>query len=417
MNIFEKYITKTSFYKADRGILHPSYLPENLPHREIEIEHLASILALSLNGEKPSNILVFGKTGTGKTAVMRYMERELNNAQKILENMKKVRYVYINCDRVDTPYSILQNIGNQLIVDWDERIPFTGWPVDKLYFTVLEKIDEFEGVIIIILDEIDKLVSKSGDEIIYRILSMNEDLRYSKLSLLGISNDLMFTELLDPRVKSRLSEEKIVFSPYNAQQLENILRDRAEQALKDGYIEDSVIKLCSAFAAQEHGDARRAISLLRISIEIAEREQAETIKDNHVYKAKNKIELDCVTETIKTLPTQSKLILLSVIMHIEANHKKSTTGDIYTTYKILSQKIGVSPLSQRRISDLISELDMLGLVHAQIKSFGRHGRTRIIESSVPVSETKNIIYEDEMFESLTKNSMKNQMCIIQTSLL
>src|SRR2546421_350842 len=112
------------------------------------------------------------------------------------------------------------------------------------------------------------------------------------------------------------------------------------------------------------------------------------ITEEHVQRAKNKIELDTVIEAVKSLPTQSKLILLGILLNEEIGNRKLTTGEVYTTYRDLSRKTGVTPLTQRRVTDLISELDMLGLVHARVRSFGRGGRTKEIQASVPLLDVK-----------------------------
>ena len=407
MNIFERHIRKNTLFKGNREALYPSYLPERLPHREEEIDRLAEILVTALEGERPSNIIIYGKTGTGKTAVVRYVSRELKNAQKVY-GKSKIETIYLNCDTVDTPYSVLQNIGNYFIKDWEERIPFTGWPMDRVFDTVREKIDSWGGIVIIVLDEIDKLVAKSGDDILYKLLHLHDVMKNSKLSIIGISNELKFTDLLDSRVKSRLTQEKMIFPPYNAFQLQDILRDRVNIAVNDGAVNDEVIKICAAIAAQEHGDARRAIDLLRISIEIAEREGSDVVTENHVYLAKNKIEFDCVTEAIKTLPLHSKLTLLSIILNEESGRDNLTTGEVYDIYRKLCRKISVPPLTQRRISDLISEMDMLGLVNAKVKSFGRYGRTKVIELSLPSGEVKNMLLKDEYLADLEHVKLASQ---------
>jgi hypothetical protein len=142
---------------------------------------------------------------------------------------------------------------------------------------------------------------------------MNSELENSRVSIMGISNDLKFTDFLDPRVKSSLGEEEIVFPPYDANQLRDILRHRADVAFKPDVLTDDVIPLCAAFAAQEHGDARRALDLLRCAGEFAERDGVEVVSAEHVRRAQEKIELDRIVEAVRTLPTQSKLVLLAII--------------------------------------------------------------------------------------------------------
>ena len=407
-NIFDKYMNSKQIFKRDREILRPSYIPDELPHRKEQINQLASILVTALRGDRPSNVLTFAKTGTGKTASVKYLGKEILKA----DEFNRVNYLYMNCEVVDTQYGVLQNIGNMVIDKFEERIPFTGWSTERVYNILREKIDELNRVVIIVLDEIDKLVYKSSDDVLYNLSRINDDLERSKVSLIGISNDLKFTEFLDPRVRSRLGEEKMVFSPYNAEQLRDILDQRSKLAFYPDVIDPGVPPLCSALAAQEHGDARRALDLLRVAAEIAERNGDDKVTEAHVYKAKNKIELDCVTEAIKTLPTQSKLVLMSIIINEERGNGKLTTGELYETYRDISQFIDMQILTQRRVTDLVSELDMMGIVHARVKSFGRGGRTKEIDLSVPINETKKILEEDELLHSLKNYRPKNQTTLI-----
>ena len=407
-SIFEPYLATKAIFKKDRDILRPSYIPEKLPHRERQIKQLASILVMALRGERPSNVLIFGKTGTGKTATVKYLQKEVEKAKK----WSRVDYLYMNCEVTDTQYSVLQNLGNRFIEDFDERIPFTGWSTERVYNILREKLDEERRVVVVVLDEIDKLIYKSGDDVLYHLTQINEDLKKAKVSILGISNDLKFTEFLDPRVKSRLSDEKMVFPPYNAEELKDILSQRADLAFDDGVIDESVTSLCAALAAQEHGDARRALDLLRVAAEIAERNNEDKITDEHVLRAKNQLELDCVIEAVKSLPTQSKLILLGIIMNEEMGATRMTTGDVYNMYKQLCRRTGMSVLTQRRITDLISELDMLGLVSARVKSFGRGGRTKEIQSSVPALEVRRVLERDDLLSNVRNFRLKFQTTLV-----
>lgn len=407
-NIFQPYLGTKSIFRENREILRPSYIPDSLPHRERQINQMASILATALQGEMPSNIMIFGKTGTGKTAVVKYVGNEFKKA----DLRDRVEYFYINCEIVDTPYGVFQNVGNRFIQDFDQRIPFTGLSTERVYNLLLRKIDERPRVVVIALDEIDKLIYKSGDDVLYHLTKINDDLEQAKVSILGISNDLKFAEFLDPRVKSRLSDEKMVFPPYNAQELTDILRQRAELAFDPDALEEGVIRLIAALAAQEHGDARRALDLLRVAGELADRAGDDVITERHVHMAKNKLELDTVIEAVRSLPTHSKLILLGIILQEEMGNVKLTTGEVYDTYGQLCKRAGLSPLTQRRVTDLISELDMLGLINAKVKSFGRGGRTKEIQSSVSSLDVKRLLERDDVL-----SEVRNYRPKVQTTLM
>ncbi len=411
-NPFIDYLNNASIFKKDRDILRASYIPSELPHRDAQISAIAQILYPALKGQRASNLMIFGKTGTGKTAVAKYMKKEIEEAIRIAGLDIDLHYIYINCEISDTSYGVLQNIGNRFIKDFDSRIPHTGLSKERVYNMLFENLDEKKRVVIVVLDELDKLVYKSGDDVLYDLLKINDELKNSKVSLIGISNDLKFSELLDTRVKSRFGEEKMVFPPYNASQLTDILKQRAEMAFAEDVIDDSVLRLCAALAAQEHGDARRALDLLRVAAELAERGHEPRITEKHVRAAKNQIEMDCVSEAIRTLPQHSKLILLGIIMNEMRGKGSLTTGELYNIYSDLSKRSGATPLTQRRITDLISELDMLGIIRASVVSFGRGGRTKKIESAVPLETTRALLLEDPQLEVLKDYRIKVQKTLV-----
>ena len=398
--IFEKMLSVGNIFE-NREVLRPAYTPDYLPHRTNEVKSLAAILVSALRGETPSNVLMYGKTGTGKTAVAKHVGKELERTGEL--HGISCFVIYINCEVVDTQYRLLAFLARH----FDKEIPMTGWPTDHVYAEFKEAIDAERRIAVIILDEVDKLVNK-GDEVLYNLTRINSDLKRAKVSLIGITNDLKFTEFLDPRVRSSLGEEEIIFPPYNANQLRDILYQRAEMAIKPGALDDTVIPLCAAYAAQEHGDARRALDLPRVSCELAERTRATKVLDIHVKQAQEKIETDRVVEVVKTLPTQSKLVLLSTLLLCNNSTESITTGEVYNIYKNMCRIVGIDILTQRRVTDLISELDMLGILNAIVISKGRYGRTKEISLSVPIQSTKKVLFEDYRLKPLEEYKLPYQ---------
>jgi cell division control protein 6 len=205
---------------------------------------------------------------------------------------------------------------------------------------------------------------------------------------------------LDPRVLSSLSEEEIVFRPYDAAELQDILWRRAQQAFSEGALLDSAVALCAALAAAEHGDARRALDLLRVAGELAERESAECVSEENVRQAEKRVEHDRIVEVLENLPVHSKLVLCSVYLLGKTKISYTITGDIYGIYCELCDQSGLSPLTQRRVSGLISELDMIGLLNARVVSMGRHGRTKKIRLGIGRSLIRNVFTNNERFREL-----------------
>ncbi len=389
--IFEGYLKSPKLFKR-RDVLDSSFVPENLPHRTEQIKQLGYILASVLRGAKPSNILCFGKTGTGKTAVSKYVLAILG--KKAPQQGLNIEVAYLNCNTVDTNYRVFAHLCNALGIE----VPFTGLATDEIFSRFKQGLDQRDSLFIIVLDEIDFLIKKSGNETLYELTRINSDLSRAKVSFIGISNDLKFKEYLETRVLSSLSEEELVFKPYEAPEITDILIERADIAFQKGALSNGVINMIAAIAAQEHGDARRAIDLLRVSAEIAEREGVEKINQNHVKKAQGAIERNTITEVISTLPLQSKIVMLAIHL-LENNIGNSgtvSTGDVYEEYVRICREKGIDSLTQRRVGDLINELDTLGIISARVVSRGRHGRTKEICFSVSKSLVDSILKEDKM---------------------
>jgi len=388
-DIFKRALSGQSLF-SNRDALSSDYIPVRLPFRENQIIGIGEILSPILHGSRPSNLLLYGKTGSGKTAVARYVLRRLKGAAA--EQGIDVNICYVNTRFAGTEYRVLSNLAEALNL----KIPFTGLSAGEAFARVESAVDASKSNVVMILDEIDFLVSNYGDDIVYELTRVNERLNPSRVSIIGISNDLRFKELLDPRCLSSLSEEEMVFSPYTANELKTILAERAAAAFYRGAVDEAAIGLCAALAGSEHGDARRAVDLLRVSGEVAERETAPRVEEKHVRAAVQRIERDRMVEAIRSLPLHAKLVLLSVL----TNGVSASTGEIYQRYAKQCRRIATEPLTQRRISGLLAELDLLGLVSANLVSQGRYGRTKKISSLTPIDTCKEILSEDSTLGSL-----------------
>jgi cell division control protein 6 len=391
--VFDEFLKGSAIFKKREALRH-DYVPDSLPHREEQIRHLGEMLAPSLKGSVCSNILIYGKTGTGKTAVVKYVLSKLG--KKAGEIGSYVRVSFVNCRLTGTEYRIFSCLCSSL----DTEIPFTGLALGEVFDRFKTALDSKDLLLIVVLDEIDAIVKNRGDMLLYELTRINEGLKSSRVSILGISNDLKFKELLDPRVLSTLGEEELVFRPYNADELHDILEERAIIAFQKGVLDKGVVELCAALAASEHGDARRALDLLRVAGEVVERKGGKSVKEEHIREAQTRIEHDRILETLKSLPTHSKTVLLSVYLLRNFSVERSMTGDIYNVYCEICEEMGCPPLTQRRVSGLISELDIMGLLNSRVISLGRYGRTKKIGLGISHRVVGQCFLGDERFMKL-----------------
>lgn len=392
--VFDDFLKRVQVF-ANREVLRHDYIPETLPHREEQVCFLGEMVAPVLKGERCSNIFVYGKTGTGKTAVMKYVLNKLS--QKAAEFGSPVKVCYVNCRMAGTEYRVFSNMCDAV----DVRVPFTGLALGEVFDRFKRGLDARKNVFVTVLDEVDALVKLRGDVLLYELTRINETLKRSRATLVGISNDLRFKEFLDTRVLSSLSEEEIVFKPYNAAELQDILFERAKMAFHEDVVSDGAIGLCAALAAAEHGDARRALDLLRVAGELTEREGAPKLDENHIRQAEKRIEHDRITEALRNLPSHSKLVLCSVYLLCKSQSQQvSVTGNIYEVYKELCEQSGIAPLTQRRVSGLINELDVIGVLNTQVVNMGRYGRTKKIRLGITPGVFRNVFADDDRLSHL-----------------
>ncbi|MEM0093396.1 MAG: ORC1-type DNA replication protein [Thermofilum sp.] len=388
--IFEKYVESRIFKEREK--LLPDYVPEELPHRDEQIVKLASILAPALRGSRPSNVFIYGLTGTGKTAVTKLVLRKLKERAS-----QSVDYAYVNCRQNNTSYRVLAELAKHVGL----RIPFTGLALGEVMKRLLQGLERRKMMLIVVLDEIDNLVKRQGDDVLYFLTRVNENLSSSRVSVIGITNDLKFTEFLDARVKSSLGEEELVFPPYTAVQLEDILRRRAQEALHDGVVSDEVLRRVAAIAARQNSDCRLALDILLKAADLADREGAARITLEHVERARNEIEKNLAVDVIKTMPLHVKLVLASIyLLSRSGGSKFITTGLVYDKYRELSSKIGIEPVTSRRVSDILNELDVVGIINAKVISLGRYGRTKVISLGVPPRNVEEGLASDVILHSV-----------------
>ncbi len=399
---FERILNRRTVFR-DKKYLSIDYVPDDLPHREEEILRLANILASIIRGDRPSNVFEYGPVGTGKTVVTKLVIRKFH--EKTSQLGIRFGFSYVNCRFYRTNYRALVKIAR----DTGLNISKTGLPPDIIITAIMNRLEEKFDLFTIILDEIDWLVKYSGDDIIYQFTRLNEELKRSKVSIVGITNDIKFREYLDARVLSSLSEEIVVFQPYNQEQLYDILLQRAKMAFFEGCISDEAIRYAAILAARD-GDARRAIDLLRVAGEIADREGDIIVTAQHVQRANMEVEKNIIKEIIMTLPPNQQLLILSILYLHKIGDTKITTGKVKKVFDDFMSRIGRPTVTLRRLNDYIAELETLGIISTSVVSFGRYGRTRIIRlevSAKPVEEylRSEKIYDELLSERLVSTSL------------
>jgi archaeal cell division control protein 6 len=348
-NLFDTKI-ETHILKDER-FLYPDYLPEILPFRDREVSEMVFGLKPATQGKKPTNLFLTGVPGTGKTVSSKFVLNELS------EFSDRAKPVYINCFETNSRHGILAKATN-----------FFGYPVPSRGLSSEEIFERFVAVIrnkkivpIMVFDEAEQLLKQEDTKkLLYDLSRLNEQSNLL-IGLIFISNDNMFLSLLDDRIRSSLNASIIDFEKYTHQQLKQILLERAKFAFLPNVLEDEVVGLCAAHAANK-GDARLAIDVLLKSARFCEKENSSKLKVSHVRKAfqqEGPVKVE-ITDNL----TKQETLILDILSKSELN-----SGEIYIKLK--------GDFAERTLRKAITDLEAKKLVQIEKVQKGK-GFTRIV---------------------------------------
>jgi len=366
--------------------------PDRIVGRDDEIRDLAEQLRGAIEGYSPDNVIVYGKTGTGKSLVSKYV---MGRAQDLSESDIAVGTAYLDCSEDNTETQAVSSLAKTLNdeAETDISVPQTGLSTSKYYKRLWQILDRRYDVMMVILDEVDLM---ADDDLLMKLSRAEEANKVDcHIGVIAISNKIQYAENLNERVKSSLQHKELFFQPYDATQLREIMRNRAD-AFQEDVLTDDVIPLCAAFAAQEHGDARKAIDILRHAGKIAYKNGSDVVTEEHVRDAQQLAEKDRFRELIDGAPTQAKTALLALAeLSLNNDTEAFPTREVFKQYRVICEAIDMDTLSERRFRDILKEQAFLGIVDVEKLNQGLAGgvtlKNRLIEDPDIVRE---ILLED-----------------------
>ena len=383
---------------VNKELLEINHLPDEgrIVGRDEEIGQLANAVNPGIFGQSPSNVLIYGKTGTGKSLCAKYVSQRLVDTAE--EEGVDAVHAYVDCAQDSTETQAVQTIASSVNTEHtDIYIPDKGISTATYYKRLWRILDGEYDVVLIILDEIDKL---EDDDILMQLSRAGEAGKLSscKIGVIGISNKIKYKDRMDERVKSSLCEREFVFPPYDASQLNDIMTARSD-AFRDGVLEGGVISRAAALAAREHGDARKAIDILRYAGEIAQSTGAATVQEEFVTQARERAETDRFRELIRGSTPHSRYVLQALTM-LSLNDQEEGEGGgfnrgyrttrIYDIYEQICRQEGSDSLSLRRVRDLLKEHAFLDIVeqsrHSGGSAEGSYTEHTLLEDAEVVKE-------------------------------
>ncbi len=352
--------------------------------RDAEVKELSSHFAPVLRNDHPCHIAIWGKTGTGKTLTIMYFLKLLSE----ICDTKKVPIRHIHLD-LSTPRPCFRALNDLACLLNATKRYEKGISLEEMMFLIEKKLSRYHGYLVLFIDEVDNIRHDKDSFFTFLVRRLPQQIP-GKLILVLVSNRLDWPDRLDPRVKSFLRMNELIFEPYDAVDLQHILRIRVEKALDPGSVEPGVIEKIAALASREHGDARKAVQLLAKSAYLAEKAGSRLTPET-IDHAANQLETDRYLTLVRTAPRQMKVVMAAIIEAKRQLTKRILgTGEAYEAYKAFCKKADIRSLTGRAFGDLLAELDLYCLVRCRIVSRGRYGRSREIFLDLPDELTDHI---------------------------
>ena len=340
--------------------------------RDREIREISCHFAPIFRGDHPMHLAIWGKTGTGKTMTMSFF-------LKLLAEMAREKKVPLRHKQLDltTPRPCFRALNDLACLLNASKRYHKGISLEELMLRIEVSLAEYQGYLVLFIDEVDN-VRRDKDTFLAFLVRRLPQRIPAKLILVFASNHLNWTENLDSRIRSFLKLNELIFKPYDAIDLQRILRIRVDKALRPDVVEPGVIEKISALASRDHGDARQAVALLARGAYLAEKAGTGLSLDM-VDEAADQIEQDRYILMIRTAPPQLQAALAGVIDAVRQNRNAATsTGQVYDAYRTFCRRASLRALATRAFADLLSELDLYTFLRSRVHSRGRYGRTREI---------------------------------------
>ncbi|WP_187347824.1 MULTISPECIES: orc1/cdc6 family replication initiation protein [Haloferacaceae] len=358
--------------------------------RDDKIKSLAKNLRKMRTDDVPDNIVMWGETGTGKTLVARHVCERLEATTEGTDG--SIVTAYVNPDPISTYTSTFRKIAEQVNAKANDPVdvPSLGLSAehyrDKKLWPIVER--EFPGGLVVIIDEIDK--HGEINEILYTLsrAKSKDDVNFPVVTI-GISNDIEFKGDIDSRAQSTLQPKHWTFTPYEEDQLVSILDNRRD-AFYQKVLEDDVISKVAELAADEHGDARRAVRLLRNAGEVADEEGGEIVTADHVSEADELVEVELFMEMVKGTPLSGKLLLFALTRLDRNNPEKEwfRTSEIHQVYETVAKDVRVEPKGYNRALELLNKHVTTGVLESKKKEGGDDGKFRSYSLQGEVESTR-----------------------------
>lgn len=379
------------------------YMPKSvneIVNREKEIDKMRAHFSGVFQKEIPRPMFIYGAPGTGKTMLAKLISQKLISTAN--EENLQVFCPYVNCSISNSTYEIFKSLAEQYALKTKQFPPKATNSAAYQFNNFITSMNLYKGISIIILDEIDKC---NANELIYKITRPHEGSTVSnKVGLVCISNNLKYTSSLEKNTLSSLAHKELYIHQYNAVELYDIIKVRADLALVPGTISDELLQRCAALTTKRDSDARKAITLLRDAVETAQQYGLEAVTEEIVIECDRSLKQEQDVEIIGSLSLQLKVALFATILSINTStDSESTVGNAFNIYKSSCAMVNATPFKSRAFANILNELEMYDMIEIEKVSRGRgKGIRNIITTSADMHKMITLVLKDEQLTDLSE---------------
>lgn len=350
------------------------YIPQELVSRAEYQKQLAARFASIDKHEASCRAVITGPVGSGKTVLVKTFCRDL---QRHLMNRRNINIAHVNCRNASTSTRVVQRILHAI----DPGHPDRGLSIGELLLSLRKLTRRNSSHLIVILDEVDHMLRKSGDDILYQLLRIDEDQEgKGTLSLILVSQEQVL-DVLETAVISRMGKTNLIRIPsYNEDELYEIASQRANLSLVKGTYSEEIIRLIAQKSAPV-GDARLVIELLKSAAESCEIRQDDHTKReisvDDVHAKDDMLSVDMVSEidAIDGLNAHAMLVLLAICRRLK-KESSMTTGDVENLYAVVCEEYSEDMKSHTTLWKYLKEMENRQLIKTRISTVpGGRGRT------------------------------------------
>ncbi|MEA3200073.1 MAG: archaeal cell division control protein 6 [Thermoplasmata archaeon] len=354
-------------FLTNRSVFSPTYVPADLPGRELDTSRLAGALYPLLQGGAPPNVLIDGPPGCGKSALARYVLHKLKENAELAAI--PLTFAHVDGRLVNTHYRLLATLANHLTEGWSDLVPATGWPTRDVHKHLDAHLRERQGRLVVLLDHADALLASAGEDALHDVAGLE------RVTIVSTLRDERALRRASQVVHAQLAQHALHLDTYASRQVEAILRERAAIGLRSIPSDDVLASIARTSASH----AGHALNVLVEASDVVSLRGASALMQEHVAQACARLDKQRARDAFLSASDQERLLLRAISQtRPQEGAMIVTTGDVYRVYGRLAREERFDVLSMRRVTDLVDQLAARGLVHARIISRGRYGRSKEI---------------------------------------